>query len=292
MMSTKDGVGSTGALVRRERQGVSWWTDEELAKAGVLLAFTERLGGVSVGPYASLNLAGHVGDDPRAVDENRERLLDALGLGPLRSRLTTAEQVHGDGIAVIGEGDARPGSGAFADSTRPRCTPPVPRTDALLVCEPKAPLLLCFADCVPVILVVTKDDAPAGPAAGVVHAGWAGALAGLPGLAVSRLAQLSGCDPSRIRAYVGAHIGPCHYRVGAEIMSQFVNTFGTVARAESGGLDLGAAVSASLTDAGVDPCSITSLGTCTAEATDRFFSYRAEGGLTGRHGAFVCILPG
>ncbi len=263
-----------------------------MAEAGVLLAFAERLGGVSVGPYASLNLAGHVGDDPRAVDENRERLLDALGLGRLRGRLTTAEQVHGDGTAVIGEGDTLPGSGAFADNTRTTGVPPVPRTDALLVSAPEIPVLLCFADCVPIILVVTEDDAPAGPAAGVVHAGWAGALAGLPGLAARRLAQLSGCDPSRIRAYVGAHIGPCHYQVSAEIISQFVNTFGTVARAESGGLDLGAAVSASLTDAGVDPCSITSLGTCTAEATDRFFSYRAEGGLTGRHGAVVCILPG
>jgi copper oxidase (laccase) domain-containing protein len=73
-------------------------------------------------------------------------------------------------------------------------------------------------------------------------------------------------------------------------MSQFVNTFDTVARAESGGLDLGAAVTVSLRSAGVDPCNIAGLGVCTAETTDRFFSYRAEAGLTGRHGALACIL--
>lgn len=74
-------------------------------------------------------------------------------------------------------------------------------------------------------------------------------------------------------------------------MSHFVNAFGTVARADSGGLDLGAVVNASLVDSGVDSCNITALGICTAEATDRYFSYRAEGGRTGRHGALACILP-
>jgi hypothetical protein len=86
------------------------------------------------------------------------------------------------------------------------------------------------------------------------------------------------------------HIGPCHYQVSDEIMSHFVNGFGTVARAESGGLDLGFVVAASLESAGVDPCNIVRLGVCTAEMTDRFYSYRAEAGLTGRHGAFACIL--
>jgi len=73
-------------------------------------------------------------------------------------------------------------------------------------------------------------------------------------------------------------------------MSQFVNSFGTFARAESGGLDLDAVVTASLDRAGVTPCNIARLGSCTAETTDRFYSYRAEGGNTGRHSALACIL--
>jgi copper oxidase (laccase) domain-containing protein len=92
-------------------------------------------------------------------------------------------------------------------------------------------------------------------------------------------------------AYIGPHIAACHYEVDVTVMSQFVDTFGSRARADSGGLDLEAAVTASLTDAGVAAYNIACLGVCTAEATDRFYSYRAEQGLTGRHSALACILP-
>lgn len=256
-----------------------WINEVLLAEERVLIGFSERSGGVSRTPFSSLNLASHVGDDPAAVDENRRRLLDALGLEAFRDRLTMAEQVHGDRIALVDQAIA--GAGAFADKGRP----PLAKADALVTCEVGVPLALCFADCVPVILV-----AP-GPAIAVVHSGWRGALSSLPGMAVARLADLAGCEPSEVSAYIGPHILACHYQVSPEIMSQFVNTFGTLARASSGGLDLDAAVSASLDRAGVAPCNIARLGTCTAETTDRFFSYRAEGGRTGRHSAVACILP-
>ena len=123
----------------------------------------------------------------------------------------------------------------------------------------------------------------------VVHAGWKGALASLPGKAATRLAETAGCDPYEIIAYVGAHIRDCHYAVDETLLSQFVNTFGTFARADSGGLDLDAVVSASLDHAGVAQCNIVRLGVCSAEATGRFYSYRAEGGVTGRHAALACI---
>ena len=100
----------------------------------------------------------------------------------------------------------------------------------------------------------------------------------------------AGVSAGEVRVYIGAHIGGCHYAVSGDLLSQFINTFGTFARAESGGLDLDAVVSASLLSAGVARCNIARLGICTAEATDRFFSYRAEGGVTGRHAALVCIL--
>jgi len=123
-----------------------------------------------------------------------------------------------------------------------------------------------------------------------VHAGWRGALASLPGRAVHAIRGSGVRSSDTIRAYIGPHIRACHYTVGEPLMSQFVNTFGTFARAESGGLDLDAVVSASLQRAGVIQCNIARLGICTAEATDAFFSYRAEGGLTGRHAAVACIL--
>jgi len=267
----------TAVLECAESGGVRFWTDNGLRAAGAVIAFSERGGGASLDSYKSLNLGGHVGDDSRRVDENRTRLLTACGLGHLRSRLVTAEQVHGERVAIVTDADA--GAGAYASGG----LAPLTATDALVTVTPDLPMLLCFADCVPVILV-----AP-GPAVAVVHAGWRGALAGIVGASARVLASVAHCPVDSVAAYVGPHIGACHYEVDDEIMSHFVNTFGTLARAESGGLDLGRVVAASLTHAGVDPCSIASLGSCTAETTDRFFSYRAEAGLTGRHGALVCI---
>lgn len=261
------------------RNGITWWGDDALRAQGVCVAFSERTGGVSNHPYASLNLAGHVGDDPFAVDENRRRLMDALGLGSLRDLIVTAEQVHGEHIEQVEADDA--GRGAFVTHG----AIPVPATDALITDAPDVPLALFFADCVPVILV-----AP-GPVIAVVHAGWRGALASLPGKTASRIAETWGVSAGDVKAYVGAHIRACHYEVSEEVLSQFVNSFDTVARAESGGLDLAAVVTESLIRSGVDSCNIARVEVCTAEATDRFFSYRAEHGVTGRHCALACILP-
>jgi len=190
------------------------------------------------------------------------------------------EQVHGARVARVFESDAGRGARAV-DLTHG----PLKATDGLATSTAGLPLLLCFADCVPVVLV-----AP-GPAVAVVHAGWRGALSGIVARGAEVLAQQCVCDPADLAAYVGPHIGACHYEVGYEILSQFVNTYGTVARAESGGLDLGAVVAETLVDAGVPTCRTAVLGVCTAEQTERFYSYRAEGGHTGRHGALACVLP-
>lgn len=268
-------------LSRVERAGCAIWTDAALAsRTGVIVAFTERGGGASSKPYASLNLAAHVGDEPDCVDTNRSTVLSALGCPGLRDRLIAAEQVHGSSVALVGEGEV--GFGAWAGRGRP----PVAGTDALVTAEANVPLLLLFADCVPIVLVALAGSAPA---VAVIHAGWRGALAGIPAAAARSLAFTAGCARENVLAYVGPHICPEHYEVGSEIMSQFCDRFVTVARAESGPLDLGAVVSESLLEAGVAMSSQCRLDACTAEQTDRFFSYRAEGA-TGRHGALAVIL--
>jgi hypothetical protein len=267
-------------LERVSCAGIHVLTDPALkTNTGIVVAFTERGGGMSQPPYASLDLAAHVGDDPARVDGNRTRLLDALGIGRLRDRLTVPEQVHGTRAFAV-DADAA-GSGAFA---APGGSPRIPATDALLTRQPGVPLMLCFADCVPVVLVAPGP----GRAVAVVHAGWRGALGRLPGLVARRLARLTGCGTEDLTAYVGPHIGPCHYPVDAGLVSQFVNTFGSIAAARDR-LDLGAVVSATLCEAGVPPSSQVVSGLCTAESTDRFYSYRAEG-VTGRHAALACIL--
>lgn len=280
MVTEHDILAGSPRLERWVRPGgVAVWTDHALAKTGIRIAFTERTGGVSRSPYDSLNLAAHVGDDAQAVDANRTLLLESLALGDLRTRLVTAEQVHGERVALVGDTDA--GAGAFTQGV-----PPIAGTDALMTAEVALPLLMLYADCVPVVLVAAAGRR----ALCVVHAGWRGALADLPGRAAAELASFAGCDTAELRAYIGPHIGTCCYDVGDEILSQFCNTFDTIG-AVDGRLDLAAAVREGLAREGVRSTRIAEVGSCTRDHTDRFFSYRAAP-VTGRHGALAVIAEG
>ena len=265
-----------------ERDGIAVRTAPALFEsAGVGIAFSERGGGVSDAPYGTLNLASHVGDSPRAVDENRGRLLGAIGIATLYDRLTTAEQVHGTTLVEVGGENA--GAGARASGG----PPPVQGADALWTRQRGIPLLLLFADCVPVILV-----RPSVPAVAVVHAGWRGALAGIVGRAAAHLIGLGG--PNDIVAYVGPHIcGGC-YDVGEEVFQAFagVSHSGSASATLSAAarrLDLARVVTEDLARSGVPEERQWHLGICTAQNTDRFYSHRAEG-RTGRHGALAVIL--
>lgn len=270
---------TTPQLERLALGDIAVLTDPALRERGITVAFTERTGGVSAVPYDSLNLAGHVGDDPAAVDTNRARLFDALGIPSLAARLVTAEQVHGEHIARVGEADT--GSGALV-SAGPALRPPVPATDALITSVPGVPLMLFFADCVPVVLVAEESGSIA-----VVHAGWRGALAGLPGKTVRELVSGEGAKADRIAAYVGPCIGGCCYEVDETLLSRFVSEFGSISAVETR-LDLVAVVCEDLRRAGVSPDMLVRAGECTLDRVDRFFSYRA-GATTGRHGALATI---
>lgn len=260
--------------------GVRFLTDPVLRDdAGLLVAFSSRAGGKSREPYASLNLAAHVGDEPGAVDENRCALMRALDVEPLRDRLTTAEQVHG--LSVREVAGSTVGMGAFARHDGP---PPLPTCDALVTVEANAPLMLLYADCVPVVLVAAAPR----PGVAVVHAGWKGALGRLPGKVAVRLAERVGCTPRDLLVFIGPHIGPCHYEVDPGRLSQFREAFGSIASAR-GRLDLGAVVSESLSEVGVLLDNVVAAGVCTAESTDTLYSFRAEG-RTGRHAAVAAIL--
>jgi YfiH family protein len=260
---------------------VAYWIDSALREdRGLVVSFSERVGGVSEPPYDTLNLAAHVGDEPEAVDENRRRLLEALGLGASAGRLVTAEQVHGERIVRIDPADA--GRGAHAGGV----PEPVPDTDALLTLEADIPLLMCYADCVPVVLACTGGQR----GIAVVHAGWRGVLARLPGSAVRALAEACGVEPSAVLAYIGPHIGACCYGVDSERMGRFEDRFGETTRRD-GGLDLGSAVREDLRGVGVQGSAIAELPQCTSEQTEAFYSYR-RAQTTGRHGALAAICSG
>lgn len=260
-------------FLRQERRGLELWRFTA-AWPGTGVFFTTREGGASRPPYDSLNLGFHVGDEPGAVRANRQRLAGALGLDP--ARLTSPCQRHTDRVARL-ERESDIGSGAMKEeSVFDPC-------DGLMTTLKQAPLLLHFADCVPVVLTGATAD---GPALAVIHAGRAGLMAGVVENGVARMAAI-GAAPAGLVAAIGPCIGPCCYEVDADLASAFQERFGASAVTATGRLDLPHSASLALSAAGVPAAAIHSFGVCTA-CDESFFSYRRDG-VTGRQGAIAWI---
>lgn len=244
-------------------------TDEALhERTGTRIAFTNRLGGTSPAPYRALNLSSNVGDIAAAVDTNRQMLLEATGAELMIDNLIVPKQVHGSDVLVFDD----------VSSTRAAAEA---GADGIVCTQQDIPVLLCFADCTPVISV-----APNG-AFSVVHAGWRGAYAGIPGIGLKTLCEQAKCNPSDCNTYIGPHIGACCYEVGEDLLAKFVDRFGPECAEKDSHLNLSAAVIVSLLRAGAVPERIIDSGVCTSCNVDRYYSYRAEGGTTGRHGALA-----
>jgi YfiH family protein len=223
-----------------------WWD----APGPYQVAFSTRHGGVSEGPYESLNLGVLTRDGPENAHENRRRLCAAVGAEP--ERLAMNRQVHAATVncAVAGE-RGREGDGLWTD-------------------QPGLPMLKLTADCLPVALA-RRDGAPA---LALLHAGRLGLLEGIVQAGVAALGGQT------IAAAVGPGIGPCCYEVGDDIADTYRARFGAAAL-RGRNLDLWTVAERRLREAGVD--SVDRVDVCTACGAD-FFSHRRDGGVTGRQG--------
>lgn len=235
--------------------------------------FTGRAGGVSAGPYASLNLGGQVGDDPTAVAANRSVLAEMTGASACFMR-----QVHGAEVVTLSEKtradwfrDGDLGSAAQRVAGR---VGGASGQDGLVTDVPGLALTVLVADCVPVVFT-----APG--AVGVAHAGRAGLAAGVVPATVAALADL-GAAPQRLHVEVGPSVcGRC-YEVPAAMRDEVdavVPGTATVTRAGTPALDLRAGVAAQLRGLGVTD--ITVSDRCTME-DPALFSHRRDAGRTGR----------
>lgn len=258
-------------------QALPLLTDEALFdQTGVRVAFSGREGGVSEGAYASLNLGGHVGDEQACVDENRRRLLAALGADEVQ--LVVPSQVHGDVLVEVEDADP-----LSVEEARARAKA---GADGLLVSVPQVAALLCFADCVPVVIV-----SPSGRFA-VVHAGWRGVMNGIAPKAVALMAAKDGpalgpAAPATYNVYIGPHIHVECFETGEDVQARFVDRFGASCAPDARHVDLLEALSIGLAEAGVERDRIVDAGVCTKCMPDSYYSYRAAGGVCGRHGAIA-----
>ena len=226
-----------------------------------------RLGGVSTGAYASLNLGDAVGDDPGSVAENRLRFAAATGAEPVWLR-----QVHGSRAVPLFQ-DGGPGA------------EPEIRADAAWTERPGVACVVQVADCLP-LLLAHRD----GLAVGAAHAGWRGLAQGVVEATVLGMCQGGRGQPGDLMAWIGPCIGPMQFEVGADVLAAFPEDeqhFTSRPRSDGSArwlADLPALTRARLARLGVP--NISGGGWCTVEDASRFFSFRRDG-VTGRMAAAI-----
>jgi YfiH family protein len=240
-------------------------------------AFTTRTGGVSEGPFNSLNLSWSRGDDKVRVEENRRRVAEALG----GAALVFANQVHGDTVLKV---DAEP-AGVWSAG----------EGDALMTDRRGLALCAQTADCTPVLLFD-----PDRPAVATIHAGWRGAVKEILPKTLAAMASAYGTRPDTVRAAIGPAISQANYRVGPEVLEKFEALFGGLdpgligpRDAEGGaGLDVAEACRRQLVQAGVPEAQISVINACPFAEEARFFSSRraARDGMPGQFGGQCGVI--
>lgn len=244
-----------------------WITPDWPAPGNVKALFTTRNGGISSGPYASLNLGDHVGDDPASVEQNRALLRQVLPGEP-----RWLKQVHGTTPIGIDNYD---------------CSAPCAGDAAFTRCPGNICAVL-VADCLPVLLCNH-----AGTIAGVIHAGWRGMVDGVIERTLSEIRRADEID-TRVMAWLGPAIGPRYFEVGEEVRQAFIEYDKRSAiaflphHAHDGKwfADLFLLARQRLTEAGITE--VYGGGECTFSNPERFFSYRRDGS-TGRMAALIWL---
>ena len=238
------------------------------APVSVGALMSTRHGGSSQGPFDSLNLGGHVGDDPAAVAVNRQRWSDLMA----PARPLWLRQVHG--AEVVEAADALRQGGA-------------PEADGCWTREPGVACVVQVADCLPVLFAASN-----GRAVGAAHAGWRGLAAGVLERTAEAVARAAGCAPAGLVGWLGPCIGPRQFEVGAEVLQALgaEDRFFTPRPRPDGQLrwlaDLAGLARQRLESLGLHQ--VAGGHSCTVENASDFFSFRRDG-VTGRMAAAVWL---
>jgi len=240
-----------------------WEPPSGALPAGVRFAMPRRAGGVSQGPYASLNLGLGVGDDEGAVHENRRIVRETFGIGA--DGPTRLHQVHGKTLVT------------------PKDAPC--EADGFLVVAGDPWVAVSAADCAPVAIVA--EDASR---AALLHCGWRGARERIAEAAARRLAS-AGMPAATLRVSIGPCLMPCCFPIGPDVAALFDARFLRSHPSGQPSLDLPAAIAAAMVESGIPAGSIHQAGECTSCGADRYYSHRRDHGVTGRHWALLRLPP-
>lgn len=232
----------------------------------ILAGISTRHGGFSEPPFQAFNLGRSSGEDVTVVMKNRELYASLFGVD--MDQMVFGHQCHGTDIADSDKGQE------------------IPATDGFMTRQPGLLLNVSVADCFPVWFYDVQTQTIA-----VTHCGWRGTVGGIQVNQLIRFREL-GSDLSGVQVIIGPGIRSCHFQVRADIVGQFP-AWSVTAGHEPGTwfVDLPAILRQSLTNAGLADHQISDLNECTACLTDRYYSYRAEKGITGRMMAGIMMRP-
>lgn len=243
-------------------------------------AFATRLGGVSTGEFASMNMAFNRGDNPENVTQNYKRFCKSAGFD--YDSLVASAQDHNTFVRYVTSADK--GIGIY----KPRDMQSV---DALITNEKGVTLVTYYADCTPLFFVDTKQRA-----IGLAHAGWRGTVGRIGEKVIQKMTELFGTDPSDVVCAIGPAISKCCYEVDLPCAENFLNLSGVdpnkfVFSKHNGKymIDLLEANRQILCVAGVNPNNITLSDVCTNCNSDLLWSHRATKGHRGTMSAFMCL---
>lgn len=240
--------------------------------------FTTRLGGVSTGEWASMNLQYHRGDAPDHVDENYRILARAIGF--FVKNLVMTRQTHSDRVRVVD----RSCHAGLDHHQYPEC-------DALVTRDPGTALVVFTADCTPILLYD-----PITGAVGAAHAGWRGTASAIAAKTVETMCREFGSKPWDIRAAIGPNIGPCCFETGEDVPKAMRQTFGEEAERwvraqnEKYYVNLKELNALALRRAGVRQIEISEA--CTMCHPNRFWSHRVTQGHRGTQGGIIVCKGG
>lgn len=262
--------------MEQKNSGKIYYYEPAFATAGVAAGFTTRHEGVSRPPYNSLNLGTGTLDAAHNVQGNRSVL--ARAFGTTLDRLVTVTQVHGTDLLAIDQPNDD-----FTHFAKLEC-------DGIVTNQPGVLIGVCVADCVPVLLFDPTKQVVA-----ALHAGWKGTAGNIAAKGVEAMVSIFASRPADIRAAIGPAIAPCCYEVDLPVKTGFAQqqaAWDLYAQPKESGkwqLDLAAINRHQLLAAGLSDSNVETAGVCVCCTADSFFSYRREGGETGRQMGFIML---
>lgn len=263
-------------ILIKEKSGIKYVSFKHFEETGLVKhGFTTRLGGVSQGVYSTLNPGLTTSDDIQNIEKNRTIISEAIGFKLSES----IELEHGNKVHIVREKSDNTGNVI---------------ADAVITNLINEPLVILYADCVPVFILD-----PVTPAIGLIHAGWRGTFSNIVTETVKAMKQEFNTDPSCYLAGIAPSIGKCCFEIGEDVAEQFIASFGDreefrpYLSKETNNkyyADLWSINKQLLLQSGLSDCNILIAGLCTSCKKDLFFSYRRDKRNTGRMAAVLALV--